>query len=139
MASHATLEEIAETIDRATLRQPSAGIREFLASLPAARKVSDRRRSVRYTVIADVIVVPLDQDLLPAAPPFVACSRNVSTGGMCLYHTEPVDAALLYVEIAAPDAPGMSALMQVLRQNRVGEYFEIAGQFLSDCPAARRN
>jgi len=30
MGSQATLEEIAETIDRTTLHQPSAGLREYL-------------------------------------------------------------------------------------------------------------
>ena len=134
MGSQATLEEIAESIDRSTLDEPSDRLRNYLASLPPARKVSDRRRSERYSVIADVVVVPLDKDFRPAAPPFIACSLNVSAGGMCLYHSEQVDAALLYVEIASPDAPGMSARMQVLRQRRVGGYFEVAGQFLSDSP-----
>jgi hypothetical protein len=134
MGSQATLEEIAESIDRSTLDEPSDRLRNFLASLPPARKVSDRRRSERYSVIADVVVVPLDKDFSPAGRPFIACSLNVSAGGMCLYHSQPVDSSLLYVEIASPDAPGMSARMQVLRQSRVGGYIEIAGQFLADCP-----
>ena len=45
MGCQATLEEIAETIDRSTLHQPSAGLREFLSSLPQAKRVSDRRKS----------------------------------------------------------------------------------------------
>jgi hypothetical protein len=134
MGSQATLEEIAESIDRSTLDEPSDRLRNYLASLPPARKVSDRRRSERYSVIADVVVVPLDKGFRPAGPPFIACSLNVSAGGMCLYHSEQVDATLLYVEIASPDAPGMSARMQVLRQRRVCGYFEIAGQFLLDNP-----
>lgn len=134
MASQATLEEIAETIDRSTLHQPSAGLRAFLASLPQAKRVSDRRKSERFSLIADVIVVPLEKDGRPLAEPFIACSLNVSAGGMCFYHSEPIDSTLLYVEIASPGAPGMSAQMRVLRQRRVGDYFEIAGQFLSDWP-----
>jgi len=38
MASQATLEEISETIDRTVLPRPSAGLREFLSSLPQARE-----------------------------------------------------------------------------------------------------
>jgi hypothetical protein len=139
MASQATFQDIGDAIDHSKLNKPSAGLRGFLASLPKARRASDRRQTDRYSVIADVIVVPLDTDLLPAARPFIACSRDVSTGGMCLYHSEPVESTLLYVEIASPDAPGMSALMKVLRQKRVGGYFEIAGQFLSDCPPNAAN
>jgi len=133
MASQATLQSIADVINRSTLRGPSAGLRKFLASIPGA-KAADRRQTERYSVIADVIVVPLGDDLLPAAQPFVACSRNLSTSGICLYHAKPVESTLLYVEIALPDAPGMSALMNVLRQEPVGGYVEIAGRFLADCP-----
>ena len=134
MGSQATLEEIAETIDRSTLHEPSAGLREFLSSLPQAKKVSDRRQSERFSVIADVIVVPLDKDCRPLAEPFIACSLNVSAGGMCFYHSEPIESTLLYVEIASPGAAGMSAQMRVLRQRPAGDYFEIAGQFITDCP-----
>jgi hypothetical protein len=74
MRSQVTLQDIAETIDRSTLDEPSDGLRNFLASLPPVRKVSDRRRSERYSVIADVVVVPLDKDFRPAARPFIACS-----------------------------------------------------------------
>jgi hypothetical protein len=133
MANQTVLQNIADVIDHSRLRGPSAGLRKFLASIPEA-KAADRRQTERYSVVADVIVVPLGDDLLPTAQPFVACSRNMSTGGMCLYHATPVESMLLYVEIALPDAPGMRALMKVLRQEPVGGYFEIAGQFLADCP-----
>jgi hypothetical protein len=134
MGSQATLEKIAETIDRSTLHGPSARLREFLSSLPQAKRVSDRRQSERFSVIADVIIVPLDKDCRPLAEPFIACSLNVSAGGLCFYHSEPIDSTLLYLEIVSPGAPNMSARMRVLRQRPVGDYFEIAGQFLIDGP-----
>jgi hypothetical protein len=138
MASQVALQTIADVINRSRLRGPSAGLRKFLASIPQA-KAADRRQTERYSVVADVIVVPLGDDLLPTAQPFVACSRNVSTGGMCLYHATPVKSTLLYVEVALPDAPGMSALMKVIRQKPVGDYVEIAGQFLANCPPSAAN
>jgi hypothetical protein len=132
MGSQATVQNIAETIDRSLLHEPSDGLRDFLASLPSERKTSERRRTRRHPVVSDVIVVPLDKDSRPAAQPFIGCCLNVSVGGMCLYHSEPVESTLLYVEIASTDAPGMSASMRVLRQKRVGGYYEIAGQFVAD-------
>ena len=134
MANQATLEEISETIDRTALHRPSAGLRNFLLLLPEEKRLSDRRKTKRFTLIADVIVVPLDKECRPLAEPFVACSINVSAGGLCFYHSEPVDSTLLYVEISSSGAPNMSARMRVLRQRPVGDYFEIAGQFLSDGP-----
>jgi hypothetical protein len=134
MGCQTALQDIAETIDRSLLNRPSDELREFLASLPKVRRATERRQTKRYPVLTDVIVVPLDKDYRPATQPFIACSLNVSVGGMCLYHTEPVESTVLYVEIASPDTPGMSASMRVLRQKRVGRYFEIAGQFLADCP-----
>jgi hypothetical protein len=132
MASQTTLEEISETIDRTALHRPSAGLRNFLLLLPEEKRLSDRRKTTRFTLIADVIVVPLDKDFRPLAEPFVACSLNVSAGGLCFYHAEPIDSTLLYVEISSSGAPNMSARMRVLRQRPVGDYFEIAGQFLTD-------
>ena len=84
MGSQATLEEITETIDRSTLHQPSAGLREFLSSLPQAKRVSDRRKSERCSVIADVIVVPLDKDCHPLAEPFMAC-LSTSQPAACVF------------------------------------------------------
>jgi len=81
-----------------------------------------------------VIVVPLDKNCRPLAEPLIACSPNVSAGGMCFYHSEPIESTSLDMEIASPGAPEMSAQMQVLRQSHVGDDFEIAGQFISDCP-----
>lgn len=130
MASQATLQDIADAIDPAMLHKPSAKLREFLTSIPESTRVSERRQAERYSLIADVIVVPLDEELHPAAHPFVACSRNVSTGGMCLYHAAPVESTLIYVEIGRPNTRRVCAVMKVLRQQRVGSYFEIAGELV---------
>ena len=133
MGCQATLEEIAETIDRSTLHQPSAGLRSSCHRSRRRKEFPDRRKS-SISVIADVIVVPLDKDGRPLAEPFIACSLNVSAGGMCFYHSEPIDSTLLYVEIASPAPPGNGAQMRVLRQRHVGDYFELPGQFFSDWP-----
>ena len=100
-----------------------------MATIPPKRnEVRGRRRSPRRPLIANVTVVPLDAGFRPIGPPFIACTRNVSTGGICLYHQSRAPSAFLYIEIEAIDVPPTQAVMKVLRQTRVGRFWEIAGR-----------
>jgi hypothetical protein len=121
--------EIARSITRFRALRPSPELQDFVATIPRKRnEVRNRRRSPRWPLIANVTVVPLDAEFCPIAPPFIACTRNVSTGGICLYHQSRAPSAFLYLEIEAIDAPPTQAVMKVLRQRRVGRFWEIAGR-----------
>ena len=92
--------------------------------------------SWRWPLVGDVTVAPLDAAFRPIGPAFVACSRNISTGGICLYSTDrlhlfhqsraPSD--FVYLEIEALDSPPVQAVMKVLRQTRVDRFWEFAGK-----------
>jgi hypothetical protein len=121
--------EIARSITRFRALQPSPELQDFVATIPRKRnEVRSRRRSPRRPLIANVTVVPLDAGFCPIGPPFIACTRNVSTGGICLYHQSRAPSAFLYLEIEAIDSPPTQAVMKVLRQTRVGRFWEIAGR-----------
>jgi hypothetical protein len=92
--------------------------------------VSERRESVRYVAVLEVVVVPLDETYKSIGKPFLALTRDVSTSGMCLLHTRPAPTPLLFVEIARPPEPPLKVVLQVCRNRRIGQFFEIAGNFV---------
>src|SRR5579863_8635185 len=95
--------EISLSIDRFRALQPADDLREFVAAIPVnADRVPDRRRATRYPIVVDVIVVPLDETFRPISPPFVACCRNLSSGGICFYHQNRAPSDFLYLEIDSP-------------------------------------
>jgi hypothetical protein len=98
--------EISRSITRFRALQPLPELREFVASLPRKKnEVRNRRRFPRWPLVANVTVVPLDVEFLPIGPPFIACTRNISTGGICLYNQSRAPSDFLYLEIDAID-PG---------------------------------
>ena len=121
--------EIFRSISRFRALQPLPELREFVASMPRKKnEVRNRRRFPRWPLVANVTVVPLDVEFRPIAPPFIACTRNVSTGGICLYNQSRAPSDFLYLEIEAIDSPPTQAVMKVLRQTRVDRFWEIAGK-----------
>jgi hypothetical protein len=121
--------EIARSITRFRAPQPLPELRDFVAAIsPCGNEVCNRRRHPRRTLVADVTVVPFDTEFCPIGPPFIACTKNASPGGICLYHLRRAPSAFLYLEFETIDAPPMKAVMKVLRQTPVGRFWAIAGQ-----------
>jgi len=121
--------EISRSIARFRALQPLPELREFVTAMPRKRnEARNRRRFPRFPLVADVTAVPLDADFRPISPPFVACTRNISTGGICLYHQSRAPSDFLFLEIEALDSPPLQAVMKVLRQTRVDRFWEIAGR-----------
>jgi hypothetical protein len=136
--SRVPFEAMSLLIERAAPMPPAYNLCEYVAALPTRPdQKPERRRTPRYSLIVDVRVLPLDEELRPAGAPFTACCRNLSTGGICLYHDSRVEATFLYVEIALFELPPMQAVMRILRQNPAEQFFEIAGEFLCTSGAAQ--
>ena len=75
--------EIVRSITRFPALQPSPELRDFVAAMPPNRNdVRHRRRSPRTRLVADVTVIPLDTEFCPIGPPFIACTKNASIGGI---------------------------------------------------------
>jgi hypothetical protein len=137
MAGQAQLEALADSFNRSALLLPATSLREFVATISDSEQPVDRRRSTRYSLVTDVTVVPLDELLRPVGTPFIACSRNISTGGLCLYHESEIAAPFLYVEIEKQGAHPLRAVMKVLRRQQIGRFFEAAGEFTADLSGER--
>jgi hypothetical protein len=88
----------------------------------------ERRRFRRYSLITNVIVLPLDDRLRPIGEPFVALSSGMSVDGMRLIHTDPSPTDHLFIEI---DGQPVRFVLSVLRSSPIGPCFEIAGRLLN--------
>ena len=119
-------------IDRSLLPPPSAALLKYVRerSVPQTGG-SDLRRSKRYTAVLEVVVVPLNEHYRPSGLPFLAVTRDVSTGGLCMLHTRPAPASKLFVEIERPNDTPLDVVLNVRRNRRVGLFFEIAGDFIT--------
>jgi hypothetical protein len=119
---------LAAAIDRPALGEPPAELADFARKeAPHHRCGYERRRERRYSLITNVIALPLDETLGTAGEPFIAVSSGMSAGGIRLIHTGPPATDLLFLEI---DRQPVKLLLAVLRSRAVGPCFEIAGRLI---------
>jgi hypothetical protein len=114
------------------LPPPSEALIEYVRQ-QAATKAGWRemRRSKRYAAVLEVVVLPLNDSFRPSGRPFLAVTRDVSSGGLCLLHTRPAPTSVLFIEIERPNETPLDVVLNVRRNRRVGPFFEIAGDFLA--------
>jgi hypothetical protein len=117
--------------DRTMLPPPAEALIDFVKERAATKAGwREMRRSKRIPVQLEVAVQPLNESLRPSGRPFLAVTRDVSTGGLCLMHARPAPTETLFVEIPRPEVTPLYVVLKVLRNRRVGPFYEIAGEFL---------
>lgn len=90
----------------------------------------ERRLHRRYVKPLPVAATPVDVNNYAIGARFDTIARDISAGGVCLLHNEPVDAKRLAIDIGSPQGLQVRLLLEVLRCRRVEEgYYEIAGRF----------
>lgn len=118
--------EIERAIDCFALAEPPVELWQFARKETfRAEPGRERRLDRRYSLITNVIVVPLDEQLHTAGEPFVAISSGMSASGIRLIHTGPSPSGLLYLQI---NCQPVKFVLSVLRSRPFGECFEIAGR-----------
>ena len=119
-------------IDRSILAPPSAALLKFVRERAVAKSTAaELRRSKRYAAVLEVVVVPLNEQFRPAGLPFLAVTRDVSTAGLCMLHTRPAPSTKLFVEIERPNEAPLDVVVNIRRNRRAGQFFEMAGDFIT--------
>jgi hypothetical protein len=123
------LHEILDAIHRRPLAEPAIELERF-AKEETWHQLggADRRRFRRYSLITNVIVVPLDSQFCQAGDPFVALSSGMSIDGLRLIHTDPPASDYLFVEI---EGQPVRFVLSVLRSRPLGPCCEIAGRLMN--------
>jgi hypothetical protein len=90
----------------------------------------ERRLNLRYPLTMPVKVTPLDDNHKPVAQSFLAVTRDISVGGLCLYHIAAVKSKFLQLELSSPNQDRLDVVIEVVRCKQAGPFFEIAGPFV---------
>lgn len=106
---------------------------ELLVQRLAMESGADRRDECRFTGSLTIELQTLhDSTLEPAGPVMRAIARDISRSGIAIMHAEPVSSKFLAVRILAPgDDDATHLILEVSRCRPVGDFFDIAGTFLS--------
>jgi hypothetical protein len=122
--------ELSDSIDRDALVAPPAELAQFAREERLGQQSGEeRRRSRRFSLITNVIGLPLDEGLRPVGQPFVGLSSGMSVGGIRLIHTDLLPSDYLFIEI---DGQPVRFVVSVLRNRAIGSCVEIAGRFLDE-------
>ena len=92
---------------------------------------TDRRNHPRKAISVPVIVEPLDEAFSPAAECFSAVTKNISTGGIGILHTEFVNSHYLRIGLSTAGET-MQLLAQVKNCVKSGEMYHIGARFVVD-------
>lgn len=116
------------------IHPPPKGLRDFVNTLvEESQSGKQNRSSRRYRLGMEVPAVPLDKKLRAVGDPFVAFSRNISTGGICLVHTSPVAVPFLLLQLVQRSGVAVQLVLKVLHCRRHKRFFEIGGTFVTRC------
>lgn len=91
----------------------------------------ERRSQGRHRIAIPLLAMPLDDQLFPVGEGFAAVTRDISSCGIALFHQRWVNSPFLAVELVDPDGQKLEAAVEVLRCQRVNEFYEIAGKFVT--------
>ncbi|MDA1052408.1 MAG: PilZ domain-containing protein [Planctomycetota bacterium] len=86
------------------------------------------RRHPRRPVMMCVPAVELDDELFPAGEDFTVISRNLSSSGIAIVHTHPLEGKLA-VLIELPEIGHVQLLVNIVRCKKVGQLYEMGGAF----------
>jgi hypothetical protein len=119
-------------IDWSRLQHPPTTITTAInAWMPTPYVGEERRAETRMRITMPVAVVPVDDAFKPVGPPALLITRDISVGGICLLHDEPLQPKYLVVDLPAKDTEeSLQLVVEILRCRAVDTLFEIAGRFV---------
>jgi len=91
----------------------------------------ERRGERRHRLAIPLLAVPLNEELQPVGDAFAAVSRDISSRGVALYYTCPVESPFLAVELTDHEGRKLQAAIEVLRCEPVDSFHEVAGKFVT--------
>jgi hypothetical protein len=106
-------------------------VNDFITRLQQHGAKFTRRRELRQTVALLVEATPLDDASRPTGKTFQAVTRDISTSGISLLHTQSVDAPYLSISLKDTENQRLDAVVEVLRCNPIGPLFDIGGRFVA--------
>ncbi len=91
----------------------------------------ERRGAKRYDIMIAADVLAVDRTFQPLGEPVQAMTRNISTTGIALISSRPLEGKLLAVGMNDEAGRPIQMVIRVLRSRKIGEFFETAGPFVT--------
>ncbi len=112
------------------LGSPSDAVASLVAKLVSEESgEADRRAHVRHPLMMAIATVAVDDDVQPVAEPVTMITRDISSHGIGLIHTQPVDAKWIVIEL--PLQTGTEQfVMEVVRCHPVDRFYDVGGRFI---------
>ncbi|QDU62253.1 hypothetical protein Pan216_31200 [Planctomycetes bacterium Pan216] len=112
---------------------PQAMIDLARASLASPRGSADpeKRHEMRSTIAVPVPVIPLSDRHVALDVPTIAILRDISTAGASLLHSRISRGKYYVVEVDSPGGESVQLLLEVLRCQLVGRFYDIGGRLVA--------
>jgi len=90
----------------------------------------ERRRRHRHPLSKPVNVTPLSEDCQPLGNEIPALTHDISTAGISILNVAPIEHRYLMLRFPGELRPPRAAMVEVVRHERAGPLWIIAGKFL---------
>lgn len=121
--------------DTTCLRNPPEVVVSFvrrLIEVNGTTKARDRRSRQRDEIELPISVQPLDDNFQRAGDAFAAVTKDISTGGIGLSHSEPIATRYLQIEFTNKIGDDITLAAQVRHCTPCGSNFHIGVRFVVD-------
>lgn len=128
--------------DAFDLVHPPQVVAAFIARLTAGLhpityvKGAEKRSQPRYILSIPVDVQPLDTMFDLHGDVFQVQTRDISTTGIGLIHSQAADTKFLALRLAHPDGEQLQTVVEVLWSRPRGRLFDIGGSYLTKSNSA---
>ena len=112
--------------------QSPARIDEFVRKMTPRADGAEKRSSPRMPLCLAAAAMPLDENRDTKGVAFMVLLHNISAGGIAFSHMQPITEPYVALELWAQGDQRMKVMVKILRRRAVGQFYEIAGEFVTD-------
>jgi hypothetical protein len=118
--------------DQARLAEPPLDLQTFAERLSELEEhdPTGKRESQRFQMTTLVPAVLIDEQLEPLGEPFMVMTRNISTSGIALVHTAPINHGRVAIELTGASGERIQLALQILRCRELDKFYEMGCRYL---------
>jgi len=118
--------------EQARMAEPPLDLQLFAEQLAAneERDPTGKRESERFQMTAWVPAVLIDEQLQPTGDPFLVMTRNISTSGIAIVHTQPIEDGRIAVELTGASGERIQLALQIIRCRALDKFYEMGCRYL---------
>jgi hypothetical protein len=118
--------------EQARLAEPPLDLQTFAVQLAAydEQDPTGKRASERFQMATLVPAIRIDEQLEPVGEPFLVMTRNISTSGIALVHTQPIKEGRIAIELTGASGERIQLALQILRCRELDRFYELGCRYL---------